>query len=306
MKSILKISNLSHRYSYQWAVQNINIDITTPGIYGLLGANGAGKSTIMNIVCGGLLQTEGEIIIGDIDVNKNPIQAKKGIGYLPQKAPLYLDLTVEEYLLHCGSIHYIPKEELTIRVDEVLSKCNITHFRNRLIKNLSGGYRQRVGIAQAIIHNPAVVILDEPTNGLDPNQVLGVRELIREIAKESTVIMSTHILREVEALCGYIYMIDSGEIVFSGEIDKFYNYIKPNSLHVSFLAQPTTEEVSVINGVTDVEELGGSWYRITYDSDNFNVADVTRISVQRSWRMNELNIEGSSLNKIFALLSKHK
>lgn len=256
-ESILKIENLSHRYSVQWAIRDINFEINKNGIYGLLGSNGAGKSTTMNIICGVLKQTEGSVSIKGIDMRKDPVQAKRHIGFLPQIPPLHPDLTVEEYLVHCANLRYVPKNDVNKAVDEVTVRCGISHFKKRLIRNLSGGYQQRLGIAQAIIHNPDFVVFDEPTNGLDPNQIVEIRHLIKEIAQERTVILSTHILTEVQATCDHIYMIEQGSLVFSGSVDEFDNYIEPNSLLLSLLANPGTEELRLIPGITGVEELGG-------------------------------------------------
>ena len=250
---IVKVEHLSHRYSIQWAVRDISFEIPVRGIYGLLGSNGAGKSTTMNIVCGVIKQTEGNVFIKGIDARNKPVDAKRLIGFLPQKPPLYGDLTVEEYLLHCARLRWVPDKELQPAVDDVLGRCGITHFRKRLIKNLSGGYQQRVGIAQAIVHKPDLVVFDEPTNGLDPNQILEIRQLIRDIAQERTVILSTHILTEVQAVCDHILMIEEGKLVFSGSVDEFDNYIMPNSIYLSMVDAPTKEELERIEGLLGVE-----------------------------------------------------
>lgn len=261
---IVKVEHLSHRYSIQWAVRDISFEIPVRGIYGLLGSNGAGKSTTMNIVCGVIKQTEGNVFIKGIDARNKPVDAKRLIGFLPQKPPLYGDLTVEEYLLHCARLRWVPDKELQPAVDDVLGRCGITHFRKRLIKNLSGGYQQRVGIAQAIVHKPDLVVFDEPTNGLDPNQILEIRQLIRDIAQERTVILSTHILTEVQAVCDHILMIEEGKLVFSGSVDEFDNYIMPNSIYLSMVDAPTKEELERIEGVLGVEELGNMKFRIRF------------------------------------------
>ncbi|WEK38417.1 MAG: ABC transporter ATP-binding protein [Candidatus Pseudobacter hemicellulosilyticus] len=214
MESIVRIENLSHRYSHQWAIRDINIDISEYGITGLLGSNGAGKSTTMNILCGSLNQTEGSVTINGINMRQEPKRAKREIGFLPQQPPLYMDMTVDEYLRYSAGLRHIPKDQVRPAMTEVKERCGITHFSNRLIRNLSGGYRQRVGIAQSIIHRPRVVVLDEPTNGLDPNQIIEVRSLIRDIAQERVVIFSSHILSEVQLLCKTIVMIENGKIVF--------------------------------------------------------------------------------------------
>ena len=306
-QSILKVENLSHRYSVQWAIRDINFEITQNGVYGLLGSNGAGKSTTMNIICGVLKQTEGNVFIKGIDMRDNPVEAKRHIGFLPQKPPLHTDLTVEEYLTYCARLRQIARAEEGKVVDEVLARCGISHFRKRLIHNLSGGYQQRVGIAQAIIHRPDFVVLDEPTNGLDPNQILEIRHLIKAIAEECTVVLSTHILSEVQATCNYIRMIGQGTLVFSGTVGEFDNYILPNTVFATLVAAPPIEELKQLPGVVDVDELGGSNYRLRFsDSPQEMIERVVQTSVAKDWRLTEVRLEKSSLDDIFAELSKIK
>ena len=306
-QSILKVENLSHRYSVQWAIRDINFEITQNGVYGLLGSNGAGKSTTMNIICGVLKQTEGNVFIKGIDMRDNPVEAKRHIGFLPQKPPLHTDLTVEEYLTYCARLRQIARAEEGKVVDEVLARCGISHFRKRLIHNLSGGYQHRVGIAQAIIHRPDFVVLDEPTNGLDPNQILEIRHLIKAIAEECTVVLSTHILSEVQATCNYIRMIGQGTLVFSGTVDEFDNYILPNTVFATLVAAPPIEELKQLPGVVDVDELGGSNYRLRFsDSPQEMIERVVQTSVAKDWRLTEVRLEKSSLDDIFAELSKIK
>ena len=303
-ESIVKVEHLSHRYSIQWAIRDINIEITRNGIYGLLGSNGAGKSTTMNIICGVLKQTEGDVYIKGINLRENPVEAKKHLGFLPQKPPLHMDLTVEEYLVHCANMRLIPAHEVQGAVKDVMGRCGISHFSRRLIRNLSGGYQQRLGIAQAIIHNPDFVVLDEPTNGLDPNQIVEIRELIREIAVDRTVILSTHILSEVQATCDYIRMIEEGQVVFAGTVDEFDNYIVPNTLFVSLIAAPPVEMIRKIPGVVAVEELGGSKFRIQFSDALEATERLVEASVTKGWRLVEIRQEKSSLDEIFAELSK--
>ena len=303
-ESIVKVEHLSHRYSIQWAIRDINIEITRNGIYGLLGSNGAGKSTTMNIICGVLKQTEGDVYIKGINLRENPVEAKKHLGFLPQKPPLHMDLTVEEYLVHCANMRLIPPHKVQEAVKDVMGRCGISHFSQRLIRNLSGGYQQRLGIAQAIIHNPDFVVLDEPTNGLDPNQIVEIRELIREIAVDRTVILSTHILSEVQATCDYIRMIEEGQVVFSGTVDEFDNYIVPNTLFVSLIAAPPAEMIGEIPGVVAVDELGGSKFRIQFSDALEATERLVEASVTKGWRLVEIRQEKSSLDEIFAELSK--
>ena len=302
---IVKVEHLYHRYtSSRWAIEDINFQIDEAGVVGLLGSNGAGKSTTMNIICGVLKQTEGEVYIKGINLRENPVEAKKHLGFLPQKPPLHMDLTVEEYLVHCANMRLIPAHEVQGAVKDVMGRCGISHFSRRLIRNLSGGYQQRLGIAQAIIHNPDFVVLDEPTNGLDPNQIVEIRELIREIAVDRTVILSTHILSEVQATCDYIRMIEEGQVVFSGTVDEFDNYIVPNTLFVSLIAAPPAEVIREIPGVVAVEELGGSKFRIQFSDALEATERLVEASVTKGWRLVEIRQEKSSLDEIFAELSK--
>lgn len=306
-EKILEIKNLSHRYRVQWAVKDISFDISRPGVYGLLGANGAGKSTIMNIMCGILKPTQGTVKIMGEDVAINPIVAKKNIGFLPQQPPILKDLTVEEYLKLAAGIRLMPESEIQVAVDEVLERCRITHFRGRLIKNLSGGYQQRIGIAQAIIHKPPFVVFDEPTNGLDPNQIIEIRHLIKEIAQTQTVILSTHILPEVNALCDYIWMINQGEMIFSGTMNDFDSYAKPSSIIVSFVLAPDSDFLRRQEGVLSVETLDENRVRIYYSDYQEAVNSMLKLGVSGGYTVKEVYSEKSSLEDIFAtLITKSK
>ena len=304
--SIVKVEHLSHRYSVQWAVRDINLDITENGIYGLLGSNGAGKSTTMNIMCGVLKQTEGNVYIQGINLKEDPVEAKKHLGFLPQKPPLQGDLTVEEFLSYVARVRQVERSQVKKTVEDVLERCGIMHFRKRLIRNLSGGYQQRVGIAQAIVHQPEFVVLEEPANGLDPNQILEVRRLIKDIAAERTVILSTHILSEVQAICDYIYMIEQGRLVFNGTIDEFDNYIVPNTLLVTLRAAPTVEELKAIPGLVRAEDLGNCSYRLYFSDAEEAMERVVETSVQHGWRLTTQALEKCSMDEIFAELSKKR
>lgn len=304
MNKIISIKDLSHRYTVQWAVKGISLEVTQNGIYGLLGSNGAGKSTIMNIMCGIVKQTSGEIYINGVNMLKDPEGAKRQIGFLPQKPPVYPDFTVEEYLTYSAKLRYVPNHEIKGAVEDVMKRCNITHFANRLIKNLSGGYQQRVGIAQAIVHNPAIVILDEPTNGLDPNQIIEIRHLIKDIAEDKTVFISTHILSEVQAMCDYIYMIERGEFVFVGSVDEFDNYILPSSLVITLDQAPSIERLREIPNLLSVEKISSKQYRMSFADLQQAIEYLVDISVKENWQLVEIYSEKSSLDEIFAELSK--
>ncbi|THU35990.1 ABC transporter ATP-binding protein [Niastella caeni] len=302
-KSIVRIEALSHRYSTNWAIRDINMEISSAGIVGLLGSNGAGKSTTMNILCGALNQTEGNVYINGFDMRKERELAKREIGFLPQQPPLYMDLTVNEYLYYCANLRLIPKTAIKGAVEEVKERCGIAHFSNRLIRNLSGGYRQRVGIAQAIIHRPRLIVLDEPTNGLDPNQIIEVRALIKEIARDRAVIFSSHILSEIQLLCKDIMMIENGKIVFSDTMDAFNNYVEPHSLLVHLENPPSATELEQIKGVNKVEFLTARQARIYFTGDQQITERVVEASVQHKWRLREISIDKTALDEVFKQLS---
>jgi len=303
MENIVEVRHLSHKYNTDWAIRDINLSIKSKGILGLLGSNGAGKSTTMNIICGVLNQTEGEVFINGINLRKNPVEAKKNIGFLPQKPPLHMDLTVYEYLVHCAELRRMPRSKVKEAVEIAMERCGITHFRKRLIRQLSGGYQQRVGIAQAIVHNPVFVVLDEPTNGLDPNQIVEIRMLIKRIAKEHTVLISTHILSEVQAMCNDIRMIEHGKMVFSGTMQDFDNYIVPNSFIVSFENSPSLEDLKALDNVLNVDEVYTGTYKIRFEGDDNITEKVVKESVQKGWGLKEISLERSSLDTVFAQLS---
>lgn len=303
--SIVKIEHLWHRYSKDWAISDISFDIQEKGILGLLGSNGAGKSTTMNILCGVLSQTQGKVYIDGIDLREQPEAAKKLIGFLPQHAPLHLDLTVDEYLTYCAYIRNIDKKNVKAAVAAVKDKCGISHFSKRLIHNLSGGYRQRVGIAQAIIHRPKLVVLDEPTNGLDPNQILEVRKLIKEIAEERSVIFSTHMLSEVQATCKDIKMIEGGKMVFSDTMEAFNNYILPDSMILFMDNPPSAEELLAIPEISAAEVLNDRSFRLHFKASDQISKKMIALSIERNWQLTEIMLEKSSMDEIFAQLSRH-
>lgn len=302
-KSIVSVKNLSHRYSVQWAVKDVSFEINEKGVTGLLGSNGAGKSTTMNIICGVLNQTQGDVFINGVNLRENPVEAKKNIGFLPQQPPLYTDLTVGEYLRHAAFLRLVEPDKVDEAVDVALEKCSITHFRDRLIKNLSGGYQQRVGIAQAIVHNPQFVVLDEPTNGLDPNQIVDIRNLIRDIAKHHAVLLSTHILSEVQAICDNIYMIESGKLVFSGTMEEFDNYVAPESFIVEFANSPSKEVLENLTENNGIEALEDGSYRIFLKDDISITEKYIQESVKQNWNLKNIYVERASLSEIFAQLS---
>jgi len=216
---LIQVNHLTKKYGSFLAVDDISFHIEKGHIYGFLGPNGAGKSTTMNIITGCLAATSGEVIIGGFDIYEDPVEAKSHIGYLPEMPPLYTDMTPREYLLFVGEAKGIDPARLTQHIADVMRKTHLDGVQDRLIKNLSKGYKQRVGIAQAILGDPEVIILDEPTVGLDPLQIIEIRDLIKELGAEHTVILSSHILSEISAVCDTILIISHGRIVASDTIE---------------------------------------------------------------------------------------
>lgn len=213
----LQIINLTKKFGEQTALNNINISIDKNEIIGLLGPNGAGKSTLMKSIVGALKIDQGDIIFNGKNISEHEIESKKNIGFLPENNPLYLEMFVKEYLQFVANIHKIPET----RVDEVIELVGITPEKSKKIGQLSKGYKQRIGLAQAIIHQPDLLILDEPTNGLDPNQIIEIRNVIKEIGQQKTVLLSTHIMQEVEALCSRVILIHKGNILQDCPIEEF-------------------------------------------------------------------------------------
>ena len=242
---MIEVENLTKKYGSQVAVDNLSFRVERGMIYGFLGPNGAGKSTTMNMMTGYIAATSGTVKINGYDILKNPEQAKKSIGYLPELPPVYPDMTVYEYLRFVAELKKVKKNERQVQIEDVMKQTQIEDVKGRLIKNLSKGYKQRVGLAQAIIGYPEVIILDEPTVGLDPKQIIEIRELIRELAKKHTIILSSHILSEVSAVCDHIMIISKGKLVASDT---------PEGL-MTLLKGGRQMKLSVLGEQSKVEEL---------------------------------------------------
>lgn len=252
---MIEVKNLVKKYGTHLAVDHLDFQLEPGRIYGFLGPNGAGKSTTMNIMTGYLGATEGEVVIDGHDILKEPEEAKKHIGYLPELPPLYMDMTVQEYLEFAAELKEIPKKERENSVQKVMDITKLNDVQFRLIKNLSKGYRQRVGLAQAILGFPDIIILDEPTVGLDPKQIIEIRELIREMAKEHTVILSSHILAEVREVCDYIMIISRGKLVASDTPENLEHLMAgQNSLEIETKAEPERVR-TILGGIAGIEKL---------------------------------------------------
>lgn len=252
---MIEVKNLTKRYGSHTAISDLTFTIEKGVIYGFLGPNGAGKSTTMNIITGCLGATEGEVLVDGHSISEEPMLAKKLIGYLPEQPPLYTDMTPLEYLTFVASAKHILRSEQTKQIDGVMEKAGIQEVRNRLIRNLSKGYRQRVGIAQALLGNPEIIILDEPTVGLDPAQIIEIRDLIRLLGKDHTIILSSHILSEVQAVCDSIMIISNGKLVASDTPENLTRlFAGTTTLHVE--AKGDLEIVRrILSGVEHIEDI---------------------------------------------------
>lgn len=252
---MIEVKNLVKKYGDHTAVDHLSFTVEKGQIYGFLGPNGAGKSTTMNIMTGYLGATDGEVLINGHDILKEPEAAKKSIGYLPELPPLYMDMTVMEYLKFSAELKKIKKEDREAEIEKALKLVKLADVQDRLIKNLSKGYKQRVGLAQAILGFPEIIILDEPTVGLDPKQIIEIRELIRELAKEHTVILSSHILAEIREVCDYIMIISKGKLVASdtpGHLEELMN--GSDTIHIETRAEEETVR-EILSGLEDIEDV---------------------------------------------------
>jgi ABC-2 type transport system ATP-binding protein len=272
---VIEVSNLVKKYGDHTAVDHLSFQIEKGKIYGFLGPNGAGKSTTMNMITGYIASTEGKVMIDGHDILEEPEAAKKCIGYLPEMPPLYFDMTVLEYMKFAADLKKIPRNQKDKQIKEVMDMVKITDMKDRLIKNLSKGYRQRVGLAQAILGYPEVIILDEPTVGLDPKQIIEIRDLIKSLKQKHTVILSSHILSEVRAVCDYVLIISHGKLVASDAPDNLERLAAgSNSLLMKVKGEKDTirKDLETIEGVTGVE--------MSYDSDE--ELWKTKVSIQEN------------------------
>ena len=307
---MIKVTGLSKRYGTHLAVNNVSFNIEKGEVIGFLGPNGAGKSTIMNILTGYLSLTQGKAEIDGFDILENPEEAKSRIGYLPEIPPLYVDMKVREYLNFIYDLKKVkfPKKP---HIDEVLKLVKIDHVQNRLIKNLSKGYRQRVGFAQALIGNPDVLILDEPTVGLDPNQIIEIRNLISRLGKNHTIILSSHILSEIQAVCKRVIIINKGEIIADDTAENLSDKLSSDrSLVARIVAgeQDMIDALSTVQGVKSVMSLGrkedGSFDFLIEPKDGADIrAAVFERVVSRGKTLLSLTSNKLSLEQVFLRLT---
>lgn len=300
----LIVQHLTKIYGRQKAIDAISFAAATGEIVGFLGPNGAGKSTTMKIATGYLSPTSGSVQVGGLDITQQPLEVKKIIGYLPEHNPLYTDLFVHEYLQFVGQIYGLRGKLLKTRVSEMIELCGLTREQNKKIEALSKGYRQRVGLAQALLHDPKVLILDEPTTGLDPNQILEIRKVIRDISTNKTVVFSTHIMQEVQALCDRVVVINHGKIVAD---DTLVNLLSANNQQttvlVEFEGEVTAEQLMRLTGVQRVEHLEGAKFKLTAEKGIDIRPEVFRFAADRQLSLVGLKQEENSLENLFRELT---
>lgn len=311
-KSVIEVNNLVKRYGDHTAVDHLSFKIEKGKIYGFLGPNGAGKSTTMNIITGYIASTEGTVSIDGHDILEEPEKARKCIGYLPEQPPLYFDMTVLEYMRFAADLKKIPKNKKNEMIEEVMDRVKITDMKNRLIKNLSKGYRQRVGLAQAILGYPDVIILDEPTVGLDPKQIIEIRDLIKDLRQKHTVILSSHILSEVSAVCDYVLIISHGKLVASDTPENL-SKLAAGSNNLSLVVKGDKEKIRIllgeISGVRDIsiESSGeeGEWnVKLTTEEHTDIREDVFFKMAESRYPILEMQSKKVSLEEIFLELTE--
>ena len=312
---MIKVEGLTKRYARTVAVDDISFEVEKGQIVGFLGPNGAGKTTTMRVLTCFLPPTTGKVTVAGFDVQENPMEVKKRIGYLPESPPLYPEMEVIEYLRFVGKLKGIASTELRSRVDEVIERCAVADVRTRLISKLSKGYRQRVGLAQAIIHNPDVLILDEPTSGLDPKQIIETRELIRSLAGDHTIILSTHILSEVEHSCERVIIISQGKLAAIDSVANLTNRLRGSeavALEVDASSgRPSPGDVQqrlgTVSGVRSVSLKDSRNGRLVFEIESLQGrqirGDLARTVVNAGWNLNELRSVGLSLEDIFLQLT---
>lgn len=299
----VKVSNITKNYGKQLALDQVSVEIPTGEIVGLLGPNGAGKSTLMKIITCFLPPTSGTVLVNDFDINENPVEVRRLVGYLPENNPLYTEMYVKEYLKFTAGLHKL--DNIPAKVSRMIELTGLGPEQHKLIGQLSKGYRQRVGIAQALIHDPSVLILDEPTSGLDPNQLLEIRSLIKEVGAKKTVLFSTHIMQEVEALCSRVIIINKGKVIANEATANLNNLVRDKSIyHVEFSAPVTKQELQKLGGLQTAKLTSGNLWEITSVTEidlrpilfDFAVKNkVTILSMQR---------DQQSVEQIFQWLTK--
>ncbi len=299
--SLVSVNQLVRYYGSHCAVDRVSFELNTGDILGFLGPNGAGKSTTMQMLCGNLAPSAGEIRINNIDLLDKPRAAKLALGYLPEQPPAYKELSVDEYLRYAAQLHHIKRPEIGQAVALAKQRCGLSQSGRRLIGNLSKGYQQRVGIAQAIVHSPEVIVLDEPTVGLDPIQIREIRDLITELGESHGIILSTHILPEVQALCNRVQIINQGRLVFAAEMSELLQKQETGIFEVAFARAPTLD---TLNQLPYVNRVSSSDYgRFILHTQNVSGERISQDAVENNWGLLRLIPTQRTLEQVFVELT---
>jgi len=302
----IQARRLTRTFGAHVAVNGIDLDLNRGEILGFLGLNGAGKTTTMQMLTGNLAPTQGAVAICGIDLLERPVAAKARIGYLPETPPLYRDLTVDEYLLLAAKLHRLPRARVREALQTVKQRCGLDDVGTKLVGTLSRGYQQRVGIAQAIVHSPDVVILDEPTVGLDPNQIREIRGLIRELGGKHSVILSTHILPEVEALCDRVQILHHGNVVYSDTIAALRKSHGGRAVILGLQRPPAVDALSAIPGVARVDPVSSTLFRVEFHPDTDATESLAAHAARHDWGLYQINPAHTSLEEVFVQLTRRE
>ncbi len=302
----LQIQNLTKIYGQQKAVDAISFTVEEGEIVGFLGPNGAGKSTTMKIATGYLPPTKGVVKVGGFDVREQPIRVKRIVGYLPEHNPLYLDMYVHEYLHFVGGLYELSGTLLKSRVEEIIALCGLSQEQNKKLESLSKGYRQRAGLAQALIHDPKVLILDEPTSGLDPNQIIEIRKVIKEVSRNKTVLFSSHIMQEVQALCDRVVIINKGKIVADDQLSHLLQNNGGSTLVVEFREEININELKAIHGVADVISITAFKCKVLAQQGMDVRGELFKYASDQKRSLIELKVEEYTMESIFKELTSEE
>ncbi len=299
---LIQAEHLFRYYAHHAAVNDVSFVLNKGEVLGFLGPNGAGKSTTMHMLTGNVAPSSGRILIKGQELMEHASSCKKQIGYCPETPPLYKQLTVNEYLTYCARLHAVPRQHINTYLDDAKQQCGLENVAKRLIGNLSKGYQQRVGIAQAIIHKPDIIILDEPTVGLDPIQIVEIRHLVKQLGQDCGVILSTHILPEVQSTCDRVQIIKNGQLVFHASIDELTKQQQSSSLILACMHLPDSSKINCHPSITNITPLDEQRVLIHYQGENPAPA-LAKKAVQNLWGLYELSPQKTSLEDIFVQLT---
>lgn len=299
----LSARNLTRRFGNQEVIRNVSLELKRGEVLGLLGHNGTGKTTTLQMLTGCLLPDGGEIEICGIDLLRQPTLAKAHLGYLPETPPLYRELSVNDYLIFAARLRGMKSAEVAEALTQTRQRCGLEAVSKKIIGTLSKGYQQRVGIAQAIIHNPAVIVLDEPTVGLDPSQIREIRSLIRELGNAHSVILSTHLLSEVQSVCDRVEIMQHGKLIYGDTSARMQQYGRVSGFIISLRNPPALSELEGIPGISSVEQLSASQFRVLHMPDDNPSGALLTLAEQQGWQLEQLTPLQATLEEVFVKIT---